>query len=104
MTLHVATVSGSRADFGPLWPFLEGLRNDGRFRLSAIMCAVAAAEEADRQRAAFAEAGVPIDMAVTALAASAAASDVPSMADQASRALEGVAEALRKLEIGRAHV
>ena len=97
MTLHVAAVSGSRADFGPLQPLLAGLRDDDRFRLSTILCAVAAADEAERQRAAFVEAGLPIDVAVTAPAASIASSGVPSMADQASRALRGVAEGLRKL-------
>ena len=97
MTLHVAAVSGSRADFGPLQPLLAGLLEDGRFRLSTILCAVAAADEAERQRAAFVEAGLLIDVAVTAPAASGASSGVPSMADQASWALNGVAEALRKI-------
>ena len=97
MTLHVAALSGSRADFGPLQPLIAGLRDDGRFRLSTIMCAVAAGDEAERQRACFADAGLPIDATVTAPAASSAGSDVPSMADQASRALGGVAQALREI-------
>lgn len=97
MTLHVATVSGSRADFGPLQPLLAGLRDDARFRLSTIMCAVATSEEAERQRAAFPQAGLTIDVAVTAPATAAASSGVLSMADQASWALGGVAEALREI-------
>ena len=97
MTLHVAVVSGSRADFGPLQPLLTGLRDDVRIRLSTIVCAVAAEEEADRQVAAFSEAGLPVDAIVTSPRVSPGYAGPLPMATQAARALEGIAEALLDL-------
>ena len=97
MTLHVAVVSGSRADFGPLRPLLKGLRDDGRFRLSTVVCAVAAADEADRQLAAFTEAGLPVDAVVTSPRAFGDAAGPLPMVGQAGRALEGVGEELERI-------
>lgn len=97
MTLHVAVVSGSRADFGPLQPLIRGLRDDDRVRLSTIVCAVALAEEADRQVAAFADAGLPVDAVVTSPRDSAGTALPLTMAVQTARALEGVDRALHDL-------
>jgi UDP-hydrolysing UDP-N-acetyl-D-glucosamine 2-epimerase len=97
VTLHLAVASGSRADFGPLGPLLTGLRDDDRFRLSTIVCAVAGADEAERQVAAFAEAGVPVDALVTSPVGPDAPAGRLTMAEQASRALSGVATALEEL-------
>jgi UDP-hydrolysing UDP-N-acetyl-D-glucosamine 2-epimerase len=97
MTLHVAVTSGSRADFGPLGPLLVGLRDDDRFQLSTIVCAVAGAEEAERQVAAFAEAGVPVDALVTSPVHPDAPTGPLTMAEQASQALSGIATALEEL-------
>ena len=97
MTLHVAVVSGSRADFGPLQPLMAGLRDDDRIRLSTIVCAVAAAEEAERQVAAFVEAGLPIDAVVTSPRSPGDGSEPLPVAGQTARALDGIAEALREL-------
>jgi UDP-hydrolysing UDP-N-acetyl-D-glucosamine 2-epimerase len=97
MTLHVAVTSGSRADFGPLGPLLIGLRDDDRFRLSTLVCAVAGTDEAERQVAAFAEAGVQVDALVTSPVDPDAPTGPLTMAEQASRALSGVATALEEL-------
>jgi UDP-hydrolysing UDP-N-acetyl-D-glucosamine 2-epimerase len=97
VTLHVAVASGSRADFGPLGPLLVGLRDDDRFRLSTFVCAVAGPDEAERQEAAFVEAGVPVDALVTSPFGPDAPAGRLTMADQASHALSGVATALAAL-------
>jgi UDP-hydrolysing UDP-N-acetyl-D-glucosamine 2-epimerase len=97
VTLHVAVTSGSRADFGPLGPLLTGLRDDERFRLSTLVCAVAGAEEAERQVAALAEARVPVDALVTSPVDPDARAGPLTMAEQASQALSGVATALEEL-------
>ncbi len=93
MGLHVAVVSGSRADFGPLRPLIVGMRDEPRIRLSTIVCAVAAHDEAERQVAALTSAGLTPDAVVTA--------DEPGpplpMAAQAARALDGVASRLEEL-------
>ncbi len=93
MGLHVAVVSGSRADFGPLQPLLVGMRDEPRIQLSTIVCAVAARDEAERQVAAMARVGLAPDAIV--------ASDEPGpplpMAAQAARALDGVASGLEAL-------
>ncbi len=91
MTLHVAVVSGSRADFGPLRPLLVGLRDDPRMHLSTIVCAVAASDEADRQIASFLESALEVTASVF--------SDVdgaedPTMVHQAALALDRVGAAL----------
>jgi UDP-hydrolysing UDP-N-acetyl-D-glucosamine 2-epimerase len=91
MVRHVAAVSGSRADFGPLRPLLRGLAEDPRFRLSTVVCAVGAADEADRQLAAFAEAGLDVDAIVRA------PDGMPGVTDQAGLALSGVGAALDRL-------
>jgi UDP-hydrolysing UDP-N-acetyl-D-glucosamine 2-epimerase len=93
MSLHVAVISGSRADFGPLRPLLRGLHDDPRFRLSTVLCAVSSPDEPARQRAAFEDVGIAVTATVTAadLSREGAAT---SMASQAARALEGVSEAL----------
>lgn len=93
MPLHVAVVSGSRADFGPLLPLLVGLRDDERMRLSAVLCAVGDPAEAERQVAAFADAGIAVAAQVLAVPGAA----VASMAGQAARALDGVSAALEQL-------
>ena len=91
MVRHVAAVSGSRADFGPLRPLLRGLADDGRFRLSTVVCAVGAVDEADRQLAAFTEAGLGVDEIVRS------PDGMPGMPDQAGLALSGVGAALDRL-------
>ena len=92
MPLHVAVVSGSRADFGPLQPLIAGIQADERLRLSLIVCAVADPDEAQRQMAAVADAGWTIDEAITT---GGIAEPLP-MTAQAARALDGVADALRR--------
>jgi UDP-hydrolysing UDP-N-acetyl-D-glucosamine 2-epimerase len=91
MARHVAAVSGSRADFGPLHPLLRGLAGDARFRLSTVVCAVGAADEADRQLAAFAEAGLGVDAIVRPPV------EMPGVTDQAGLALSGVGAALDRI-------
>ncbi len=93
MSLHVAVVSGSRADFGPLRPLLHGLDGDPRFRLSTVLCAVSSLDDLARQRAEFEHARVEVTATV------AAGDDLvdghpTSMAVQAARALEGVSRSL----------
>ena len=97
MTLHVAVASGSRADFGPLGPLLVGLRDDDRFRLSTLVCAVAGADEAGRQVSAFADAEIPVDALVTPPVDRDTRAGPLTMAEQASQALAGVATALEEL-------
>lgn len=100
MALHVAVVSGSRADFGPLRPLLRGLRDDSRMRLSTVVCAVTSPAEAERQLAAFADAGLPVTATVGPSGrpeVGFGTTDPSSMAAQAARALEGVASALERL-------
>jgi UDP-hydrolysing UDP-N-acetyl-D-glucosamine 2-epimerase len=91
VALHVAVVSGSRADFGPLRPLLVGLRDDPRMRLSTILCAVAGADEAERQIASFQDSGLEmtatVRMEVGGATGQAAA---PTMVRQAGRALDGI--------------
>ena len=94
MVLHVAVISGSRADYGPLRPLLLGLAADGRTRLSTLVCAVGDADEADRQLAAVADDGLDVAAAIRAAGPGRAA--MP-MAVQAARALEGTANALTDL-------
>ena len=94
MVLHVAVISGSRADYGPLRPLLLGLAADGRIRLSTLMCAVGDADEADRQLAAVADDG--LDVAASIRAAGPGRAAMP-MAVQAARALEGTSDALTDL-------
>jgi UDP-hydrolysing UDP-N-acetyl-D-glucosamine 2-epimerase len=93
MSLHVAVISGSRADFGPLRPLLRGLHDDPRFRLSTVLCAVSSPHEPARQRAAFEDVGIAVTATVTGADLSREGT-VRSMAYQAARALEGVSEAL----------
>ena len=97
MALHVAVVSGSRADFGPLQPLMAGLRDDDRFRLSTIVCAVAGADEADRQAVAFRAAGLPVDVFVTVREPGDGRPGPLPMPVQAARSLEGVATELEAL-------
>ena len=96
MVLHVAAVSGSRADFGPLRPLLEGLRDDPRTRLSTVVCAVGAAAEAERQVEAFALAGIELTERVLPSVAAEGGTSA-SMPAQAARALEGVSAALQRI-------
>ncbi len=96
MALHVAVVSGSRADFGPLRPLLTGLRDDPRMRLSTVVCAVAAPEEADRQLAAFVDSALAVAAVVRADERQAGAPPT-TMHRQAARALDGVGAALSEL-------
>ena len=106
MALHVAVVSGSRADFGPLRPLLRGLAADSRMQLSTVVCAVGDPAEADRQVAAFLEAGLPVtaevrrSKSVSADAASALATDAGpiDVTVQAAQALEGVSAALGRID------
>ena len=94
MVLHVAVISGSRADYGPLRPLLLGLAADDRMRLSTLVCAVGDADEADRQLAAVADDG--LDVAASIRAAGPGRAAMP-MAVQAARALEGTSDALTDL-------
>ena len=94
MVLHVAVISGSRADYGPLRPLLRGLAADERMRLSTLVCAVGGADEADHQLSAVADDGLEVAAAIRAAGPTRAA--MP-MAVQASRALEGTADALTDL-------
>ena len=94
MVLHVAVISGSRADYGPLRPLLLGLAADVRIQLSTLVCAVGDADEADRQLAAVADDGLDVAAAIRAAGPDRAA--MP-MAVQAARALEGTADALTDL-------
>lgn len=88
--LHVAVVTGSRADYGPLRPLLRQLAADGGFRLSLVVCAVGAAAEADRQVAAVEDDGLSAARVIRSNHL-----DAPEPAVQAARALEGTSEALR---------
>jgi UDP-hydrolysing UDP-N-acetyl-D-glucosamine 2-epimerase len=97
VTLRVSVVSGSRADFGPLQPLMTALRDDNRFQFTTIVCAVAGAEETERQLRAFAEVRLPVGAAVTWPESSQSSPEASSVAGQAGRALAGVAEALREL-------
>jgi UDP-hydrolysing UDP-N-acetyl-D-glucosamine 2-epimerase len=90
--LHVAAVSGSRADFGPLRPLLVALDDDPRFVLSSIVCAVAGEVEARRQVEAFAASGLGTAAVVTMVDGQ-SAGPAP-MGSQAARALAGVSDAL----------
>ena len=94
MVLHVAVISGSRADYGPLRPLLLGFAADSRIRLSTLVCAVGDADEADRQLTAVADDG--LDVAASILAAGPRHGAMP-MTAQAARALEGTADALMEL-------
>ena len=94
MVLHVAVVSGSRADYGPLRPLLLGLAADARTRLSILVCAVGDADEADRQTAAVTDDGLHVVAVIRAAGPRRAA--MP-MAAQAARALEGTSDALMDL-------
>lgn len=94
MVLHVAVVSGSRADYGPLRPLLRGLRADARTRLSTVVCAVGDPAEARRQLAAFSDDG--FDVSATVAPEDAVEGSRP-MTVQAALALEGVAAALEGL-------
>ena len=66
MVLHVAVISGSRADYGPLRPLLLGLAADVRIQLSTLVCAVGDADEADRQLAAVTDDGLDVAAAIRA--------------------------------------
>lgn len=94
MILHVAVISGSRADYGPLRPLLRGLAADGRIRLSTLVCAVGDADEADRQLAAVID--DRLDVAAVIRADGPRRATMP-MADQAARALEGTTAAMTNL-------
>ena len=106
MALHVAVVSGSRADFGPLRPLLRGLATDPRLRLSTVVCAVGEPAEADRQVAAFVEADLPVSAEVrrsgsgSAEASGGPAADAGAidMTVQAAEALKGVSAALGRID------
>ncbi len=89
--LHVAVISGSRADFGPLRPLLVGLRGDPRLHLSTIVCAVGATDEAERQIASFLDAGLEVTASVRT---EARGTEGPTMIQQAAQALSGVGTAL----------
>jgi UDP-hydrolysing UDP-N-acetyl-D-glucosamine 2-epimerase len=95
VVLHVAVVSGSRADFGPLLPLLAGLRDDPRMRLSTVVCAVGEAAEAVRQVAAFDRAGIELTEQV--VAADTEHGPPTGMTVQAARALDGVSAALERI-------
>ncbi len=98
MALHVAVVSGSRADFGPLRPLLMGLRDDRRMRLSTIVCAVAASDEAERQISSFVDSGLEITASVRTEADCAEdPTRAPTMVQQAGRALDGVGATLEEI-------
>jgi UDP-hydrolysing UDP-N-acetyl-D-glucosamine 2-epimerase len=90
--LHVAVVTGSRADYGPLRPLLLALQRDTRFEFSLIVCAVGGRAEGDRQLDAVEEDGLPPAEVVRADPDS-----VPPPTTQAARALEGVAAALERI-------
>jgi UDP-hydrolysing UDP-N-acetyl-D-glucosamine 2-epimerase len=93
---HVAVVSGSRADFGPLLPLLAGLRDDPRLRLSTVACAVGEEAEAERQVEAFARGGIALTERVVTPPSE---HDLPDsgVTAQAARALDGVATALERI-------
>lgn len=94
MSLHVAAVSGSRADFGPLRPLLIALDADPRFVLSNVVCAVAGDEEVGRQVEAFAANGLATATVVT-MGTGDGGPPAP-MGAQAARALAGVSDALER--------
>jgi UDP-hydrolysing UDP-N-acetyl-D-glucosamine 2-epimerase len=91
--LHIAAVTGSRADFGPLQPLLVGMRDEPRIRLSTIVSAVAARDEAEGQVTAMTRVGLTPDAVVTT---EERGPHLP-MAAQAARALDGVASRLEEL-------
>lgn len=95
MVLHVAVVSGSRADYGPLRPLLLGLAADNRKQLSVIVCAVGCSDEAGRLLAAVADDGLDV---AAAIRAAGPGKVVTPVATQAARALEGISNALMDLE------
>jgi UDP-hydrolysing UDP-N-acetyl-D-glucosamine 2-epimerase len=98
VVLHVAVVSGSRADFGPLRPLLMGLRDDPRLRLSTIVCAVAASDEAERQIAAFLDSGLEVTASVRSDGGTISpTAPATTMVRQSSRALDGVGAELARI-------
>jgi len=98
MPLHVAVVSGSRADFGPLRPLMHGLAADARMRLSTLVCTVGERADAEHQIVAFEEAGLPITSVIARPdhdeSSDGHAGPAASMAHQSAAALAGVADAL----------
>ena len=93
--LHVCAVSGSRADYGLLLPVMRAIRADPQFRLSLILTGQHLVKEAGdtaaRVRADGFDIEAEIDMEL-------AADDGASLTHACGRLMDGMADALAKLQ------